>query len=66
MHLPSYSLLFDRQANDESGYIGAAIVGSFVALVACWYGAQALYRKAQAKKQHAHDTGSPAAEPMNF
>ncbi|KAI0763623.1 high-affinity nickel-transport protein-domain-containing protein [Trametes elegans] len=32
-------------ANDNSGYIGAAIVGSFIAIVACWYGARAVYRK---------------------
>ncbi|KAH9846110.1 high-affinity nickel-transport protein-domain-containing protein [Lenzites betulinus] len=32
-------------ANDNSGYIGAAIVGSFITVVGGWYGAQFLYRK---------------------
>jgi hypothetical protein len=27
-----------RQANDNSGYIGAGIVGSFVLVVGGWYG----------------------------
>ncbi|KAJ7505996.1 NicO-domain-containing protein [Mycena galericulata] len=30
-------------ANDNSGYIGAAIVGSFVVVVACWYGGRRLF-----------------------
>ncbi|TFK83817.1 NicO-domain-containing protein [Polyporus arcularius HHB13444] len=34
-------------ANDNSGYIGAAIVGSFVFVVGSWYGARFLYRKWQ-------------------
>ncbi|KAI0333765.1 NicO-domain-containing protein [Cubamyces sp. BRFM 1775] len=33
------------RANDNSGYIGAAIVGSFVAVVSGWYGVRFLYRK---------------------
>ncbi|KAI0670977.1 high-affinity nickel-transport protein-domain-containing protein [Trametes maxima] len=37
-------------ANDNSGYIGAAIVGSFVAIVASWYGARFLYRKWHARR----------------
>ncbi|KAI9058175.1 NicO-domain-containing protein [Trametes sanguinea] len=34
-------------ANDNSGYIGAAIVGSFIAVVCAWYGVRYLYRKWQ-------------------
>ncbi|KAI0352650.1 NicO-domain-containing protein [Trametes cingulata] len=37
-------------ANDNSGYIGAAIVGSFIAVVTGWYGARFLYRKWQARR----------------
>ncbi|KAI0643135.1 NicO-domain-containing protein [Trametes meyenii] len=37
-------------ANDNSGYIGAAIVGSFIAIVAGWYGAHFLYRKWHARR----------------
>ncbi|KAI0366880.1 NicO-domain-containing protein [Pilatotrama ljubarskyi] len=37
-------------ANDNSGYIGAAIVGSFITVVAGWYGARFLYRKWQARR----------------
>ncbi|GJE88284.1 NicO-domain-containing protein [Phanerochaete sordida] len=32
-------------ANDNSGYIGAAIVGSFVAIVGAWYGGRYVWRK---------------------
>lgn len=32
-------------ANDNSGYIGAAIVGSFVTIVGIWYGGKYLWRK---------------------
>ncbi|KAM5533590.1 hypothetical protein V8D89_012703 [Ganoderma adspersum] len=32
-------------ANDNSGYIGAAIVASFVFVVSSWYGGRFLYRK---------------------
>ncbi|KAI0632023.1 NicO-domain-containing protein [Trametes polyzona] len=37
-------------ANDNSGYIGAAIVGSFIAIVSCWYGARFAYRKWHARR----------------
>ncbi|CDO71702.1 hypothetical protein BN946_scf184915.g46 [Trametes cinnabarina] len=37
------------KANDNSGYIGAAIVGSFIAVVSVWYGARYLYRQWQAR-----------------
>ncbi len=33
------------QANDNSGYIGAAIVGAFVIIVAGWYGGRQAIRK---------------------
>ncbi|KAH8104710.1 NicO-domain-containing protein [Cristinia sonorae] len=33
------------KANDNSGYIGAAIVGSFIFVVCCWYGSRYLYRR---------------------
>ncbi|THH27572.1 hypothetical protein EUX98_g6615 [Antrodiella citrinella] len=33
------------RANDNSGYIGAAIVGSFVFVVGCWYGSRYAYRR---------------------
>ncbi|KAI0714024.1 high-affinity nickel-transport protein-domain-containing protein [Cerioporus squamosus] len=35
------------EANDNSGYIGAAIVGLFVFVVGSWYGTRFLYRKWQ-------------------
>lgn len=38
------------QANDNSGYIGAAIVGSFIFVVSSWYATRFLYRKWQARK----------------
>ncbi|KAK7681581.1 hypothetical protein QCA50_015314 [Cerrena zonata] len=38
------------RANDNSGYIGAAIVGSFVLIVASWYGSRYLWRKWNAKR----------------
>ncbi|RPD62214.1 NicO-domain-containing protein [Lentinus tigrinus ALCF2SS1-7] len=37
-------------ANDNSGYIGAAIVGSFIFVVGSWYGARYLYRKWQRRQ----------------
>ncbi|KAI0755148.1 high-affinity nickel-transport protein-domain-containing protein [Daedaleopsis nitida] len=37
-------------ANENSGYIGAAIVGSFIFVVGVWYGARFLYKKAQARR----------------
>ncbi|KAI1793273.1 NicO-domain-containing protein [Ganoderma leucocontextum] len=37
-------------ANDNSGYIGAAIVGSFVFVVSSWYGCRFLYRKWHARR----------------
>ncbi|KAI0770516.1 high-affinity nickel-transport protein-domain-containing protein [Fomes fomentarius] len=40
-------------ANDNSGYIGAAIVGSFIFVVASWYGVRFLYRKVQARRAKA-------------
>ncbi|EIW59722.1 NicO-domain-containing protein [Trametes versicolor FP-101664 SS1] len=40
-------------ANDKSGYIGAAIVGSFIAVVLGWYGARFLYRKWQTRRGRA-------------
>lgn len=33
------------KANDNSGYIGAAIVGAFVIIVAGWYGGRRAIRK---------------------
>ncbi|TCD62989.1 hypothetical protein EIP91_006148 [Steccherinum ochraceum] len=36
---------FWARANDNSGYIGAAIVGAFVFVVACWYGLRYAYRR---------------------
>ena len=37
------------QANDNSWYIGAAIVASFVFVVSSWYGGRFLYRKWHAR-----------------
>lgn len=34
-----------RQANDNSGYIGAGIVGSFVLVVGGWYGGRRVFSK---------------------
>jgi high-affinity nickel-transport protein len=34
-----------RQANDNSGYIGAGIVGSFVMVVGGWYGGRWVFSK---------------------
>lgn len=45
----AHLLTKDWQANDKSGYIGAAIVGSFITVVLGWYGARFLYRKWQAR-----------------
>ncbi|KAJ7819386.1 NicO-domain-containing protein [Mycena olivaceomarginata] len=42
-------------ANDNSGYIGAAIVGSFVLVVACWYGSRRLLSARQARKRSSND-----------
>lgn len=39
------------QAADNSGYIGAAIVGAFVAVVAGWYGVRWVLRKKRARAQ---------------
>ncbi|KAJ7073222.1 NicO-domain-containing protein [Mycena belliarum] len=36
-------------ANDKSGFIGAAIVGSFVVVVACWYGGRRLLSARRAR-----------------
>jgi len=33
------------QANEQSGYIGAAIVGAFLAVVLGWYGTRRVLRK---------------------
>jgi high-affinity nickel-transport protein len=33
------------QANEKSGYIGAAIVGAFVAVVLAWYGLCPMLRR---------------------
>ncbi len=43
----SFSVYADLspQANDNSGYIGAAIVGSFIIIVAGWYGGRWVARK---------------------
>ncbi|KAH9889835.1 NicO-domain-containing protein [Cubamyces lactineus] len=38
------------RANDNSGYIGAAIVGSFIAVVSSWYGVRFLHRKWKARR----------------
>ncbi|OSD07399.1 NicO-domain-containing protein [Trametes coccinea BRFM310] len=38
-------------ANDNSGYIGAAIVGSFIFVVSAWYGVRYLYKKWQARRE---------------
>jgi len=35
------------QANEKSGYIGAAIVGSFLAVVLGWYGIRQLLRSSR-------------------
>ena len=43
-------LVCSNQANDNSGYIGAAIVGSFVFVVSSWYGVRYLYRKWQKRQ----------------
>ncbi|KAI0662057.1 NicO-domain-containing protein [Cubamyces menziesii] len=43
------------KANDNSGYIGAAIVGSFIAVVSGWYGARFLYRKWKARRSPTTD-----------
>ncbi|RDB18045.1 High-affinity nickel transport protein [Hypsizygus marmoreus] len=39
------------KANDNSGYIGAAIVGVFIIVVAGWYGTRWVARKAAVRKQ---------------
>ncbi|TBU39468.1 NicO-domain-containing protein [Dichomitus squalens] len=41
------------KANDNSGYIGAAIVGTFVLVVSSWYGLRFLHGKRQAQKNRA-------------
>ncbi|KAI0345970.1 NicO-domain-containing protein [Trametopsis cervina] len=48
---------WDR-ANDQSGYIGAAIVGAFVTVVALSYGSRYVYGKYQRKKSGAVATES--------
>ncbi|KAJ7366967.1 NicO-domain-containing protein [Mycena albidolilacea] len=42
-------------ANDNSGYIGAAIVGSFVLVVTCWYGSCRLLSARQTRKRSSND-----------
>ncbi|KAK0464438.1 NicO-domain-containing protein [Desarmillaria tabescens] len=47
-HVPSAEIMliiFSFKANDNSGYIGAAIVGAFVLIVAGWYGGRWIIRK---------------------
>jgi nickel/cobalt transporter (NiCoT) family protein len=48
MHQAERDLM--TQANDLSGYIGAAIVGAFVCVVASSYGLRYAYRKYQVKR----------------
>jgi len=45
LHLRRNTILILVQANDSSGYIGAAIVGAFVVIVAGWYGVRWCMRK---------------------
>ena len=40
-----------QQANDNSGYIGAAIVGVFLFIVGSWYGTRWAFRKLLARRQ---------------
>lgn len=39
-----------RQANDDSGFIGAAIVGGFVILLAGWYGSRWVLRRVKERE----------------
>ncbi|KAI0822016.1 NicO-domain-containing protein [Trametes gibbosa] len=47
------------KANDNSGYIGAAIVGSFITVVGSWYGARYLYGKWHARRTTSMDPATP-------
>ena len=49
---PDYRTAADApfQANDESGFIGAAIVGGFVVVVAAWYLGKWLVKRLKADK----------------
>ncbi|KAJ6605678.1 high-affinity nickel-transport protein-domain-containing protein [Mycena sp. CBHHK59/15] len=40
-------------ANDNSGYIGAAVVGAFVVVVACWYAGRRLRRRGRREETSA-------------
>lgn len=42
------------KANDQSGYIGAAIVGGFLLLVVGWYGGQWAAKKLKAKQSNSY------------
>ncbi|KAI8986207.1 NicO-domain-containing protein [Trametes punicea] len=46
-------------ANDNSGYIGAAIVGSFIVVVSAWYGARYVYRNWQRRRVLSLAAGAP-------
>lgn len=48
--VPFYDLLTASQANDASGFIGAAIVGAFVSVVAVSYGSRWAYRRMREKR----------------
>jgi hypothetical protein len=49
-----YYPLFDYllQANENSGYIGAAIIGAFLAIVASWYLVVWLWKKWNTRPSH--------------
>ncbi len=38
-------LMHTEKANNQSGYIGAAIVGGFVAVVGSWYGVRYVWHR---------------------
>ncbi|KAI5835816.1 NicO-domain-containing protein [Schizophyllum commune Tattone D] len=48
------------RANDNSGYIGAGIVGTFIVVVASWFGGRKVVRKWRSRRAAVSAAGAPA------
>ena len=60
VHWLSLDLAQDAQANDNSGYIGAGIVGAFIVVVASWFGGRKVVRKWRSRRTAVSAADAPA------
>ena len=56
----SFDHAHDAQANDNSGYIGAGIVGAFIVVVASWFGGRKIVRKWRSRRDAVSAADAPA------